>query len=150
MNNGRSIFKYNPPPEEKEQVMVAKRFYFALILCDLVNEKTVWDVSKKYRINRGNLQRLMASASMFSGMMVRFCHTMKWSFLECILSQYSKRLGFGVKSDILELVQIEGVGQVRARALCNAGFKDVKSIAQASPNKLVKKLKKKLGPAPKA
>lgn len=37
---------------------------------------------------------------------------------------------------MLELVRLEGIGRVRARALYNAGFHDLKSIADASESRL--------------
>jgi POLQ-like helicase len=146
MNRGRSV---STNKEEEEKEMIAKRFFYALILCDLVNEKGIWEVEERYQINRGVLQSLMQSSGIFAGMMIKFCERMGWNLLHSILAQYSKRLEFGIKSDALELIEIEGIGPVRARLLINAGFKDPMLLAKAKPSKIVSKLNTKLGPNPK-
>lgn len=50
----------------------------------------------------------------------------------------SKRIEEGVKPELLQLVEIPGVGRVRARRLYNAGFKTLESLATASPQELLK------------
>lgn len=47
-----------------------------------------------------------------------------------------KRVKYGVKEELVPLVMLEGIGRARARALFNAGFTDVKSIADASIDRL--------------
>jgi hypothetical protein len=49
----------------------------------------------------------MTSASSFGGMMVSFCKRMGWWDLEVLLSNAVQRLGFGVRTDILPLVEIK-------------------------------------------
>ncbi len=46
------------------------------------------------------------------------------------------RVRYGVKEELIPLVMLEGIGRARARALFNAGFTDVKSIADASVDRL--------------
>ena len=47
-----------------------------------------------------------------------------------------RRVKYGIKEELIPLISLEGVGRVRARALHNAGFKDVRSIESASVEKL--------------
>jgi len=114
------------------------RFYMALALSDLIHESPVWDVSNKYNLPRGDLEQLMVSSSSFAFMIVSFCKKLEWSSLACLLSDYVKRLGFGVREDILHLVEIKGVGATRARALYNAGFRTVRAISQARPEDILR------------
>jgi len=53
---------------QKEQLKVHQRFFTALALNDLVNEKQVGDVAQKYNVNKGVVQNLQLSASTFAGM----------------------------------------------------------------------------------
>lgn len=46
------------------------------------------------------------------------------------------RVRYGVKEELIPLVMLEGIGRARARALFNAGFTDVKSIADANVDRL--------------
>lgn len=50
------------------------------------------------------------------------------------LSTLRWRLTYGIREELMELViNLEGVGRARARALYNAGFKSVIDIANADP-----------------
>jgi POLQ-like helicase len=131
-------------PHKARYERIAKRFYCALILCELIHEAKVWDVSKKYRLPRGDLEALMTSAASFGGMMVSFSKRMGWWDLEVLLSNAVQRLGFGVKTDILPLVEIKGVKAARARALWNAGYRSVRAVASAKVEDLLKYVR--LGP----
>jgi len=47
-----------------------------------------------------------------------------------------RRVKYGIKEELIPLISLEGVGRVRARALHNAGFKDIRSIESASVEKI--------------
>jgi helicase len=55
-----------------------------------------------------------------------------------------KRVAVGVKSELVELTKLRGVGRVRARSLFNSGFRTIKSIKEAPAEKLG--LVEKIGP----
>jgi helicase len=46
------------------------------------------------------------------------------------------RVRYGIKEELIPLVTLEGIGRARARALFDHGFHDVKSIADASIERL--------------
>lgn len=137
--------------QNKDGERIAKRFYNALILCQLINEVPIHEVARHFEVqSRGSLQSLLQSAAMFSSMMVNFCRTMQWGFLEVILQHYAQRIGAGgVKTDLLELMEIDMVASTRARHLFNAGYRNVKSVAEATPRALFAKLGRRLGPHPR-
>jgi POLQ-like helicase len=134
----------------KRQLFTVKRFYVAMMLSDLLAETPFDVVEAKYKVNRGQLQSLLKSASMFSSSMTSFCNAMQWYSLEALLSSFVKRLGFGVRPDIVPLMEIKGVQAARARALWNAGFRDAASIASATPTELVERVQKNNPPDSKA
>ncbi|KAG5504467.1 hypothetical protein JKF63_04919 [Porcisia hertigi] len=127
--------------EGKRRLFTAKRFYVALMLADVLAEVPMSTVEQRYNVNRGQLQNLMRSASMFSSSITSFCHAMEWFSLEAVLSSFVKRLGFGVKPDLLPLMEIRGMQPSRARALWNAGFKNLPAIAAADADEIVSKVK---------
>ena len=127
--------------EGRRRLFTAKRFYVALILADVLAEVPMTTVEQQYNVNRGQLQNLMRSASMFSSSITSFCHAMEWYSLEAVLSSFVKRLGFGVKPDLLPLMEIRGIQPPRARALWNAGFKTLSLIAAADADDMVAKVK---------
>lgn len=85
----------------KERVL--RRFYLTLMLYDLWNQRSVWDVANEYQVPRGIVQNLMTSAAAFSSCVLRFCEVRKYSIhrrviteltlllrtLSCLLSTYS-------------------------------------------------------------
>eukprot|EP01133_Synstelium_polycarpum_P010899 gene10899-12704_t len=114
-----------------------KRFYMAMALSELIQETPLPIVAKKYMIGRGALQATMQSSGSFAWMVVSFCKKMGWWALEGLVNGYVKRLDNGAKQDILPLVEIKGVGPSRARALWNAGYRTVKSIASSEVHSLI-------------
>lgn len=75
---------------------------------------------------------------------------MEWYSLEAVLSSFVKRLDFGVKPDLVPLMEIKGVQPARARALWNAGFRDAASIAACEAEEMVQKVRKANAPDSKA
>ncbi|KAG5478752.1 hypothetical protein LSCM1_06156 [Leishmania martiniquensis] len=127
--------------EGRRRLFTAKRFYVALMLADVLAEVPMATVEQRYNVSRGQLQSLMRSASMFSSSITSFCHAMEWFSLEAVLASFVKRLGFGVKPDLLPLMEIRGMQPPRARALWNAGFKRIAAIAVADADDMLAKVK---------
>ena len=53
------------------------------------------------------------------------------------LAKLRKRVVEGVKEELLELVNLKGIGRVRARMLHNAGFKTINDLKRAKPSQLL-------------
>ncbi|KAL7748703.1 hypothetical protein RI367_005856 [Sorochytrium milnesiophthora] len=102
-----------PDPIRQQQIHVHRRFYASLILNDLVHEVSLQEVGNKYNVNKGLLQTLQMTSSTFAGMVTTFCQRLGWRTLESIVKGY------------------------RARALYQAGFKTVASLATAEPHDIL-------------
>eukprot|EP00741_Cyanophora_paradoxa_P004231 tig00000789_g4108.t1 len=126
--------------------LAARRFFSALILDEAIGEQSVAAVAAKYRVERGQVQALMNSAALFAATVVQFCKRMEYWALELIMSNYVQRLNFGVKRDVLPLVEIPGVKAKRARMLYRAGYRSVKAVASADPAYLAERCRGGLGP----
>lgn len=131
-------FPPSPPPlrqqqeqqqQQEQEEFIACRFFFALLLADVLAEKPMERLEREYGVSRGQVQALMHSASLFSSSMTNFCHAMEWYALEAVLGSFVKRLGFGAKPDILPLMELRSLTAGRARALWNAGYRDIASLA---------------------
>lgn len=114
---------------EKRLETVACRFFFALLLADVLAEGPLDVLERKYNVSRGQVQALMHSASLFSSSMTNFCRAMEWYALEAVLASFVKRLGFGAKPDILPLMELRTLTAGRARMLWNAGYRDIEQLA---------------------
>jgi DNA polymerase theta len=119
-----------------------RHFFASLILYIIISEEPVFNVAETFGITRGELQQLQSSASMYASMITTFAHHLRWSAFRNIFKEFADRLSYGVQNDIIALVQIPLVTAFRARALYNAGYNCINSIAQANPEDLEQHLTK--------
>lgn len=52
---------------------VVDRFYLTLMLYDLWHQRSIWDVSDKFQVARGQVFSLIQGASSFASCVLRFC-----------------------------------------------------------------------------
>ncbi|KAI8918529.1 hypothetical protein DFJ77DRAFT_298418 [Powellomyces hirtus] len=131
------------PEHMPESRAVHKRFYIAMILSDLVQEKPFDAILHKYGgISRGDLQSLQSQSGSFAGMVKIFCQQLGWENLVAVVDKFQDRLQFGVSADLVELMQVPEIGGVRARLLYAEGYKDITALACASPEAICEALRK--------
>ncbi|MFN4336441.1 MAG: DEAD/DEAH box helicase [Candidatus Nitrosocaldus sp.] len=87
-------------------------------------------------VEPGDMYRMVESADWLLYSMHELASLLGKRHLLSTIDRLRSRVRYGVKEELLELVRLEGIGRVRARALYNAGFHDLKSIASASDSKL--------------
>ncbi|EFN77230.1 ATP-dependent DNA helicase HEL308 [Harpegnathos saltator] len=111
---------------------VVERFYVTLIIHELWNHHSVYFVAQKYQVNRGVVQNLLNTVSMFASSTVRFCQELSefWAFTE-MLGTFSKKLSYCCPSELETLMELPSVKIGRARQLYKAGYKSLQSIAKA-------------------
>lgn len=127
---------------EKCRFFITRRFFVALVLSDVLAEVPAEDLMDRYGVSAGRVQKLMESAAIFSSSVTAFCHAMGWYSLESTLAGFVKRLGFGVKPDLLSLMEMRNVSAARARALWRAGYKTPKAIATCEdPDEMVRRVR---------
>ncbi|XP_018493658.1 DNA polymerase theta [Galendromus occidentalis] len=117
--------------EMSSKVTLHQRFYVALALNELVQEVPLSEVSEKFGLQKGLLQNLQQSAATFAGMVSIFCKRLGWHNLELLISQFQKRLHFGVQQELCELLQLVPMTAQVARILFNAGFTNLPQVARA-------------------
>lgn len=117
---------------DERSLQIHKRFYTALALQELVNEKPMNEVAAKYKFNRGTLQSLQQTSSTFAGIVNSFCHALNWEMLALIVNQMKDRLFFGIRQNLIDLMKIPLLNSQRARALYDAGFQTLIDISRAS------------------
>ncbi|EGT39822.1 hypothetical protein CAEBREN_25467 [Caenorhabditis brenneri] len=121
----------------EKQLQVHIRFFSALALFDLINEMSIYEVSHKYRIPRGCLQTLQSQSATYAAMIVAFCLRLGWTYLKALLDGFAMRLLFGVRSELSELVAIEGIdGQRTARILHERGVTCLSHLSACESSKL--------------
>ena len=84
------------------------------------------------KTSRGDIQQLQKDAAMHCGMAVAFARRLNWPNIASILESYAKRLNFGVKDDLLNLVRMgPEMPAFRARAFFGCGYTSPKEIIKA-------------------
>ena len=117
-----------------------QRFFVSLALGRLVLEAPLADVARRFGTSLGDLQTLQTNSASAAHQMVNFCQELGLTHLEVLLKDLVSRLTHGVRTELLELTQIKGVKQARARALWNAGYCSVRAIASASERTLAERV----------
>ncbi len=109
----------------------------ACVVLDWVNEKKEEDIVKKFGIGEGDIHAL-------SETMLWLIHSTAElaSFKKSPCAQKAreleKRVEYGASPELLDLIQIRGIGRVRARKLYTAGFKDMQALRYAEPKIIAK------------
>lgn len=108
---------------------------------DWINEVDEDTLVAKYDIGPGDLRMysetlewLMHAASQLARTLGLMDHAENLEILKL-------RVKYGVKPELIELVQLEGVGRARARLLYSAGYKTIEDIAHATPSQLVSRVR---------
>ncbi|RLU26959.1 hypothetical protein DMN91_000758 [Ooceraea biroi] len=120
---------------------VVHRFYVTLIVYELWNHHSVYTVAEKYQVNRGVIQSLLNTVSLFASSVVRFCQELPefWTFTE-MLRTFSKRLSYCCPSELETLMELPSVKIGRARQLYKAGYRTLQSIAKANSRDIKEKI----------
>jgi helicase len=117
----------------------------AFLLEDWINEVPENEIVKKYDIGPGDLYNIVETARWLLHAMRELARIYNFN---CVpeLTELIVRVENGCKKELLNLVQLRGIGRIRARALFNAGFKTISDLRKASTEKLaqVKTIGKRL------
>ncbi|XP_042525596.1 DNA polymerase theta isoform X1 [Dipodomys spectabilis] len=117
---------------QHRQMAIHKRFFTSLVLLDLISEVSLKEINQKYGCNRGQIQSLQQSAAVYAGMITVFSNRLGWHNMELLLSQFQKRLTFGIQRELCDLVRVSLLNAQRARFLYSSGFLTVADLARAN------------------
>ncbi|XP_076974314.1 DNA polymerase theta isoform X2 [Tamandua tetradactyla] len=117
---------------QHRQMAIHKRFFTSLVLLDLISEVPLKEINQKYGCNRGQIQSLQQSAAVYAGMITVFSNRLGWHNMELLLSQFQKRLTFGIQRELCDLVRVSLLNAQRARFLYASGFLTVADLARAN------------------
>ncbi|MEN2500608.1 MAG: hypothetical protein MHMPM18_004760, partial [Marteilia pararefringens] len=111
------------------------RFYIALCLDRLVEEQNIYEISSLYRVSKGSLQQVQQSACVFAGMLSRLSRSLKWFTMALLFENLQSRLEFGVKNDLLDLMQLQCLDARLARFLFDNGIEKVEQLCHNTCDK---------------
>jgi len=109
----------------------------AFLLEDWINELPENEIVKKYDIGPGDLYNITETARWLLHAMRELARIYNFN---CVpeLTELIVRVENGCKKELLNLIQLRGIGRVRARALFNAGFKTISDLRKADIERIAR------------
>jgi len=101
----------------------------ALCLRDWINEVDENAICEKYGIAPGDLRRVLETAEWLAYSLARIAQFFEHK-QTALFSSLVSRIKHGVKNELVELVELKGIGRVRARRLYNAGIKNKEDLVR--------------------
>jgi helicase len=108
----------------------------AQVLVNWIEEKTEEELYVEFGVGPGDLHRLVGTADWLLYSAERVAELFGLRLPE--LPRLRRRVRYGVKEELLALVELRGIGRARARILYDAGYTDPFKLAKASPDKIAR------------
>ncbi len=109
----------------------------ACVMLDWINEVKEEDIVKKFGIGEGDI-RALAETSLWLVHSMAEIGTFQKRASAPKARQLAQRVEYGASPELLDLIQIRGIGRVRARKLYNAGFRDMEALRAADQKDISK------------
>jgi helicase len=105
----------------------------SLLIEDWIDERSEESISKRFGVGPGDIH---AEAELAKWLCYALREFARLFYLPNILTPLTKlllRIENGCKEELLQLIQLEGIGRIRARNLWNTGFKNFQTLRKAPP-----------------
>ena len=119
-----------------DEYLTFTKIYSACLLCNLIDECSLNEVERTFKIDRGTIQTLQSAAASHAAQSVRFTEAMGHFALSAALQSFLKRLTFAVKPELVDLMSMPSMRRDIARVLYDQGFKTVADVASLSSREL--------------
>jgi helicase len=94
-------------------------------------------IIENFDVGSGDIFRYVESADWLLYSIYEIAKLLKITGVLPLVGNVRKRVTEGVKEELLELVNLKGIGRVRARMLFNAGFKTIGDLRASKPAQLI-------------
>ena len=108
--------------EEAEFEFFISQFKTAMLFHDWINEEKEEFLVLKYGIGEGDLQRLRENMDWLLYSLERISHIFRRNVSQ--IRTLRTRVKYGIKEELIDLVELKGIGRIRARRLYNEGIKN--------------------------
>lgn len=124
------------PKEDYEEFLAQVKT--ALVFLEWIEETPEDKIVGSYHIGPGDMRALVELGKWLLFSSYEIGRVFKLRRAVKYLSPVRKRLAYGVKKELLELVALQGIGRVRGRNLFNAGYKTIRDLKKADVEDLTK------------
>ncbi|TMK43602.1 MAG: DEAD/DEAH box helicase, partial [Actinobacteria bacterium] len=123
------------PVEDYEFMMAEVKT--ATLLQDWIDERSEDEVTRKFGIGPGDIRRMVDQGVWLMYAMSELGKIFNKKKV-MRLTRLMLRIQYGIKEELLDLIQLRGVGRVRARAMFARGFKTLRDLQKANPGDLAR------------
>lgn len=128
-----------PPPrggglEEHERFLKSMRT--AQMLEAWLAEEREEEICERFGVGPGDVRRFVESADWLVYAAERIASVLSIAGVQAPLRDLRRRVLYGIKEELLELVSLKGIGRVRARNLFAAGYRTLETLRKAPAKKL--------------
>ncbi len=123
-------------PVEDYEFMLAE-VKTATLFEDWIEERSEDEVTKKFGIGPGDIRRMVDQGVWLTYAMSELGKIFNKKKVRD-LTRLMLRVQYGIKEEVLELIQLRGVGRVRARALYSRGYRTLRDLQKADPGDLAR------------
>ena len=123
------------PLEDYEFMMAEVKT--ATLFQDWIDERSEDEVTRKFGIGPGDIRRMVDQGVWLMYAMSELGKIFNKKKV-MPLTRLMIRIQYGIKEELLDLVQLRGVGRVRARALFGRGLKTLRELQKANPGDLAR------------
>ena len=107
-----------------------------IILLEWIDETSEANLNEKIGVEPGDLYRMVETAYWLSYCLYEIAKLIGRKDLLAEINILRLRIRNGIKSELIPLIQLEGIGRIRARSLYKAGITNVTQIDKISESKL--------------
>ena len=124
-------------PDDLDEDLYMTGYVYAKALNMWIEEYDEDSIMSKTNIQLGDLRVAVETATWISYALSKVLAETEFKRYSKIFDEVSKRLETGVKRELLELVQLRGIGRVRARALYNHGVRNIEDLKRLSLSQIL-------------
>jgi helicase len=107
-----------------------------IILLEWIDETSEANLNEKIGVEPGDLYRMVETTYWLSYCLYEIAKLIGRKDLLAEINKLRLRIRHGIKSELIPLIQLEGIGRIRARSLYKAGITNVTQIDKISESKL--------------
>ena len=107
-----------------------------IILLEWMDESSEANLNEKFGVEPGDLYRMVETTYWLSYCLYEIAKLIGRKDLLAEIAKLRLRIKHGIKSELIPLIQLEGIGRIRARALYKAGITSATEIDKISESKL--------------
>ncbi|MEM3652549.1 MAG: helix-hairpin-helix domain-containing protein, partial [Nitrososphaerales archaeon] len=107
-----------------------------LVLDAWIREASEDTILEKYGVEPGDLYRITENGEWLLYSLKEIAKMLQINHIVDAIEEMRLRVKYGVRSELLPLTKLEGIGRVRARALYSRGFTDLSKLASAKEEQL--------------